>query len=308
VVVRKALRRSQVIAFFKALPPCLIGMECCATSHDWARELTKLGHAVRLMPAKDVKAYLKRNKNDAADAAAICEAVRRLPGEGAVLSRHFLTFFIVTLIAYSPALLIASVQTTGAIEPSEALSQALWALLGLVLLMVLSTLSYAIILHATFQDMRRRPVRLAESLNVGLSRFLPLIGLGFVGGFLIVLGSILVIVPGLILYTMWFVGVPACVVERLGPWTSLRRSRELTKGYRWKLFALALLLLVANLGSSLIASVLGALAGPIAGLGGQLIWSGIWAAFSAIAIAVTYYDLRVIKEGVDIEQITAVFD
>jgi len=77
VVVRKQLRRSQVLAFFKALPPCLVGMEACATAHYWGRELTKLGHQARLMPAKDVKAYVKRNKNDAADAEAICEAVRR---------------------------------------------------------------------------------------------------------------------------------------------------------------------------------------------------------------------------------------
>jgi transposase len=77
VVVRKQLRRGQMLAFFKTLPPCLVGMEACATSHYWARELTKLGHQVRLMPAKDVKAYVKRNKNDAADAEAICEAVRR---------------------------------------------------------------------------------------------------------------------------------------------------------------------------------------------------------------------------------------
>ena len=77
VVVRKQLRRGQVLAFFKALPPCLVGIEACATAHYWARELTKLGHRVRLMPAKDVKAYVKRNKNDAADAEAICEAVRR---------------------------------------------------------------------------------------------------------------------------------------------------------------------------------------------------------------------------------------
>jgi len=77
VIVRKRLRRSQVLTFFKALPPCLIGMEACATAHYWARELTKLGHKVRLMPAKDVKAYVKRNKNDATDAEAICEAVRR---------------------------------------------------------------------------------------------------------------------------------------------------------------------------------------------------------------------------------------
>ena len=77
VVVRKRLRRRQVLEFFKALPPCLIGMEACATAHYWARELTKLGHRVRLMPAKDVKAYVKRNKNDTSDAEAICEAVRR---------------------------------------------------------------------------------------------------------------------------------------------------------------------------------------------------------------------------------------
>ena len=77
VVVRKQLRRGQVMKFFVALPPCLIGMEACATAQHWARELTKLGHEVRLMPAKDVKAYVKRNKNDAADAEAICEAVRR---------------------------------------------------------------------------------------------------------------------------------------------------------------------------------------------------------------------------------------
>ena len=76
VVVRKQLRRGQVMRFFKAVPPCLVGMEACATAHYWARELTKLGHQVRLMPAKDVKAYVKRNKNDAADAEAICEAVR----------------------------------------------------------------------------------------------------------------------------------------------------------------------------------------------------------------------------------------
>src|SRR5262249_54195882 len=77
VVVRKQLRRGQVLKFFASLQPCLVGMEACATAHHWARELTKLGHEVRLMPAKDVKAYVKRNKNDAADAEAICEAVRR---------------------------------------------------------------------------------------------------------------------------------------------------------------------------------------------------------------------------------------
>jgi transposase len=77
VVLRKRLRRSEVLTFFARLPSCLIGLEACATAHYWARELRALGHEVRLMPAQYVKAYVKRNKNDAADAEAICEAVRR---------------------------------------------------------------------------------------------------------------------------------------------------------------------------------------------------------------------------------------
>ena len=67
-VLRKQLRRAQVLAFFSRLPPCLVGLEACATAHYWGRELRAFGHEVRLMPARYVKAYIKRNKHDAADA------------------------------------------------------------------------------------------------------------------------------------------------------------------------------------------------------------------------------------------------
>ena len=77
VVVRKALRRAQVLPFFTKLEPCLIGIEACGTSHYWARELIALGHEVRLMPPAYVKPYVKRGKTDAGDAEAICEAVTR---------------------------------------------------------------------------------------------------------------------------------------------------------------------------------------------------------------------------------------
>jgi transposase len=77
VVVGRQLRRSQVIPFFEKLPACLIGIEACPTAHHWSRALQALGHEVRLMPPSYVKPYVKRSKNDAADAAAICEAVTR---------------------------------------------------------------------------------------------------------------------------------------------------------------------------------------------------------------------------------------
>ena len=77
VVIRRQLKRRYVLAFFQKLPPCLVGIEACATSHHWSRELKALGHTVRLMPPAYVKPYVKRHKNDAADAEAICEAVTR---------------------------------------------------------------------------------------------------------------------------------------------------------------------------------------------------------------------------------------
>ena len=77
VLIRRQLRRFRVLPFFKDLAPCLVGIEACATAHHWARQLIALGHEVKLMPPHYVKPYVKRNKNDAADAAAICEAVTR---------------------------------------------------------------------------------------------------------------------------------------------------------------------------------------------------------------------------------------
>src|ERR1700746_2506716 len=77
VVIRRQLKRRHVLAFFQKLPTCLVGIEACASSHHWGRELQVLGHTVRLMPPAYVKPYVKRHKNDATDAEAICEAVTR---------------------------------------------------------------------------------------------------------------------------------------------------------------------------------------------------------------------------------------
>ena len=77
VIVRRQLKRRYVLAFFQKLPPCVVGLEACASSHHWARQLQAFGHTIRMMPPAYVKPYVKRHKNDAADAEAICEAATR---------------------------------------------------------------------------------------------------------------------------------------------------------------------------------------------------------------------------------------
>jgi uncharacterized membrane protein len=125
----------------------------------------------------------------------------------------------------------------------------------------------------------------------------------------LMLGFILLIVPGFILFAMWFVATPPCVVEQLGPFRSLGRSAQLTKGHRWKVFGLfiVLMLISAVIGGG-VSMMLRQLGSPVLTAIGNLLWNGVWGALYSIAVVVTYHDLRVAKEGVDIEHIASVFD
>jgi hypothetical protein len=120
---------------------------------------------------------------------------------------------------------------------------------------------------------------------------------------------VLLIVPAPMFAAMFFVATPVCVVERLGPLASMTRSRDLTRGHRWKVFGVVVLLTVINI---VVASVLKlglvALAGPVLAVTGLLIWGALYGAYSALIAVVSYRDLRVAKEGIDTEQIAAVFD
>jgi hypothetical protein len=186
---------------------------------------------------------------------------------------------------------------------------------------VLSTLSQAIVLYGSFQVMRGRPINLLESARVGLRRFFPIVGIAISVSFLAGLASLALLVPGVMLYLMWFVATSVCVVEQLGPFSSMGRSRELTRGHRWKILALILLTLIP---SGIVATIVGAVVLAALGMAvywglspalsepfGQfvgLLWSAIWTAFYAILAVVIYHDLRVAKDGVDTDQIAAVFE
>src|SRR5262249_45221083 len=145
-----------------------------------------------------------------------------------------------------------------------------------------STLSQAIVLYGAFQDMRGRQVSLSESLQVGLNRFWAIIGLALLVTLLGMFAALALIFPVFILMTMWFVAAPICVVERLGPTRWMKRSRELTKGPRWKIFGLmALLFLASAIAGKPIPAAFTAIGGTPLGLVGDVLWNGAWGAFYA---------------------------
>jgi hypothetical protein len=222
-----------------------------------------------------------------------------------VYTRNFLIFTLVPLVAYLPSLLLPTRADGMAYQNGG------WmiALLAIILTVTLGLLSQAILVYGSFQDMRGKQVDIGESFNVGIGRLVPILGLTILEGLCIMVGFMLLFVPGLILITMWFVAVPICIVERRGPWQSLVRSGELTKGHRWKIFGIVLVLyLVSAIVGYILTSVLTAIGGTVLAMIATLLWNGVWGAFFAIFVVVTYYELRVAKEGIDIEQIASVFD
>jgi hypothetical protein len=236
-----------------------------------------------------------------------------------VLSRNLLPFSLVTAVASLPNVLISSATTglapttTGNIANLDPVTIGVGAVVAGLLMAALGALSQAVVLYGAFEDMRGRRVDLMESMRIGLRRFFPVVGVALLVTFLGALGFLLLIVPGLIWFMMWFVAMPVCVVEGLGPWRSMKRSAALTKGNRWKIFGLWFV--VALIGGIMGGLLTGALAGlsrvvggPVLALILRLAWSAIVGAFGAILAVVVYHDLRVAKEGVDTDQIAAVFD
>jgi hypothetical protein len=166
----------------------------------------------------------------------------------------------------------------------------------------------AAIIHATFQDMRRQPVRMGESIGRGLKRFFPLIGAGILMALGVFFGFVLLIIPGFLLFTRWYVFASVCVVEKQGPFGSLKRSAELTKGNRWKLFGIWLILFAIGAASGGFIAVLFLQVSPVAAIVARGLWQVVWSTFNNVLSVVIYHDLRVAKEGVDIESIASVFD
>jgi hypothetical protein len=221
-----------------------------------------------------------------------------------VFTANLVPFVIVSLLLLLP-LLIYNLLAVGA--PTAGFSGA--RLLAIVIQMILSQLLAATISFATFQYLRGQPVGIGECLSRGLSLIGPVFGVAFLAGLIIGVGLVLLVVPGIIAAVMLWIAIPAAVVERPGVVASLKRSADLTKGYRWTifgiLFVIGLILIIATI---ILSFVLLSAAGFTVFSIGAWVLQAIFGAFSATLAAVGYYFLRATKEGVDIADIAKVFD
>lgn len=237
----------------------------------------------------------------------------------AIMMRNWLPFSLLAAVCQLPVLVLqllfgdpnqlAEAARRGEQpDPALLLTSAGLALGFGLLAAFLAILQQAVILHGAFQDMRGRPVRLEESVRLAMGRLLPVFGLMVVMGLGVGFACLLLLVPGLMLAVAWQVALPACVVERLGPIRSLSRSAQLTKGHRWKLFGL--MLVVILIGALAGGTVAGAAltAGRVPGLVLRWLVNAVVGAYGAIVAIVAYHDLRVVKEGIDTDRIAAVFD
>lgn len=180
--------------------------------------------------------------------------------------------------------------------------------IGALLAVVFTLVSQAVILYVAFQYLRGQPVALGDAVQKGFARLLPILGLVILFSLGVMVGLILLVIPGIMLMVAWSVAVAACVVEGTGPVASLGRSAALTKGHRWKIFGIFLLIWLASI-------IVGALIGLTAfGLGkwatmlANFFWTACWTAYFNSVLVMIYHDLRVAKEGTDVNQIAAVFD
>jgi hypothetical protein len=235
-----------------------------------------------------------------------------------LISRNFVPFAVLSLIFSGiPAIIVMLLQPTllAARDPTTILLVAYGAgivsyLAGLILMAALT--------RASIDDLSGRPVAIGSALSTGVSLILPLLGLGILMGLAIVLGLLLLIVPGIYLALRWAVAAPTMVVERPGVFKSMERSAKLTENHRWAILGLFVLyFIVVIVLQTVVFLVVPGGAMALAGLGDGgipfvaitilTIFQVLIAMVATVGVAAIYFELRQIKEGVDVGELAKVF-
>jgi hypothetical protein len=257
---------------------------------------------------------------DYAAAATEFRAGRVMSRSFSILFRNILPFGLLALVLTSPTYVYTILTGYGDPMADDLEYSAGTVVLGMVEFL-LAYLVTAALVYGTIRDLRNDRASVGECFSKGLSLMFPVIGVVIVSGLVTGLATLALIIPGIIVAIMLWVAIPVAVIEQRGL-NSLPRSAELTKGYRWRIFFLGLLLLVVFIGvvflmGGLMAAII--LAGTdssgefsTASLTGLIaiewVFSAFVSALIAVVYAVSYHDLRVAKEGADSQQIASVFD
>jgi len=259
----------------------------------------------------------------AAEPGAVQFSIGRVIGDSfGVLARNIVSFGILSLLIgliglVAGFLFLDTEQLEAAQNDPAALEAAMqnfnwWALAltGLIMIIV-NVLTQAAIIYGTFQDLRGQKAGIGDCIARGLGSVVPVIIGSILLSLGIMIGLIFLIVPGIILALMWWVYVPAIVVEGKGIIEAFGRSRELTRGRRWHILGLVIVLLILMIVVSLIVNFLVVIISMQGGLAADIIsyiFNALVTAYISVLVAVGYYYLRAEKEGVDANEIARIFD
>ena len=244
--------------------------------------------------------------------------VGRVIGRGfAILFRNIVSFGLLTgsitlpmmLLQFAFSPFMPADVTTGAELESPTITVWVGIVAFAILYQLMSYLVTAALVYGTIQDLRGHRVSLVTCIRQGLRLVFPVIGVAFIAGLATFAGMVVFVVPGFIVMTMLWVVIPVAVVEKPGVFASLKRSAELTKGSRWRIFGVLIVGLLISMAANAIEQLITAgidifIFTVVVQFLSLVFFTALWAIF----FAVCYHDLRVAKEGTDVEQIAAVFD
>jgi hypothetical protein len=221
-----------------------------------------------------------------------------------LLMKNLLPFLLVAAIGHAPLLYMEwqILANPSPVDPSTAFSRLFESLAAQYLL---STLCQAVVVYATFQALRGRPASIARSFTYALGRFIPVILTGLLSTAIVFVGCLLLLVPGIIASIGLIAAIPACMAEKLGPVASLSRSWALTEFHKGAIFGAVLAI---GIGNWAIEYIFRQIQDPAAYTITVYLLGTLVGAYTLVLYTVIYHGLRVEKEGVDVDQIAAVFD
>jgi hypothetical protein len=233
-----------------------------------------------------------------------------------VLLRNLASFFIIAIIISIPSILVGRFYAIDPAVSQEYIRQGqlppgFWSSIGITMLVgiLTSSLMSATLVYGTFQDLRGQRASIGDSISRGFSALVPVIIAAIVYAIILTIGFALFFVPGVILLVMLWVYVPAIVIEKKGVGGSLSRSRELTKGRRWAILGLFIVVVICfAIANWIDGFIFGLIFGPAGAFWATELAQIVFGMFSAVMAAVGYYYLRSDKEGIAIGDIAKVFD